>query len=64
MGNEKISEVSLLLQLPQEVEHLGLYGYVHGADAFVADDELGLQRKGSCYAKALALSAGKFVRIA
>ena len=49
---------------PKEVEDLGLHGDVHGGDAFVADDELGLDGEGPSHAEALALAAGELVRVA
>jgi hypothetical protein len=63
VGNEEIGQVAALLQFVEEVENLRLYGHVHCRDAFVANKELRFHGEGSGHAKALALSAGKFVRI-
>src|SRR5579862_5494661 len=64
MGNEQIGDGEFLLQILEQVDHLGLDRDVERGDRLVADDQLGLDRKRARNADALALTAGKFVRIA
>ena len=54
MGDEKVGEAVLRLQLLQQVQHLGLDGHIQGGDGLVADDELGPQGKGPGDAHTLA----------
>ena len=60
MGNEEVGELAFLLEFQQQVEHLGLDGYVQRGDGFVQNDEAGVQREGARDADALALAPGEF----
>jgi hypothetical protein len=42
MGDEKISEIELFLQVLEEIEDLGLDGDIQGGDWLIADDQLGI----------------------
>src|SRR5690349_9292929 len=64
MGDKEKSETELLLQVLQQIDHLGLDRDVERRDRLVADDELRLHRERSRDADALTLPAGKFMRIA
>ena len=52
------------LQVPKQVDDLGLHADIERRDGFVADQELGLNDECSGNADALALAAGKLVRVA
>ncbi len=43
VGDEKVGEIELFLQINEEVEDLGLDGNVEGGDWFIADQPLGFQ---------------------
>lgn len=60
MGDEEVGELAFLLEFQQQVEHLGLDGYVQRRDGFIQNDEAGVQRQGACDADALALAPGEF----
>ena len=64
MGDEQIGDVPFLLELFQQVQHLGADGHVQGGDGLVGDDELGLHDHGPSQADALTLAAGKLVGVA
>lgn len=64
VGDEEVGVVVLLLEVVEEVEHLGLHADVEGGDALVADDQLGLQDEGAGYAHALALASAELVGVA
>src|SRR5579872_5921105 len=63
VADEEIGEAELVLQIAHQIENLRLHGYVERRGRLIADDELGLgsERAGDC--NALALSAGKFMRV-
>lgn len=42
MGNKQVREFAFLLKFQQQVEHLGLDGYVKGGDGFVQNNEAGI----------------------
>ena len=54
----------MLLQIGEQVDHLGLNAHVERAHGFVGDDEIGLGSEGTRDADALALPTRKLVRIA
>ena len=62
--DEQIAQPQLILQVFEHVDHLRLNGNVQRADRLVADDELRVGRERAGDADALALAAGKFVRVA
>ena len=62
--NEKIRQPEFLLQILHQVDDLRLHGYVQRRDGFIAHHEFRLQRQRAGDADALALAAGKFVRVA
>lgn len=64
VGDEDVREPELVLEVGEEVEHLGLDGDVEGGDGFVGDDQSGAGREGSGDADALALPAGELVGVA
>ncbi len=63
VGDEQIGHVPLLLELFEEVQHLGAYGHVQGGDGLVRHHQLRFHDHGPRKANALALSAGKLVGI-
>ena len=63
VANEEIGKIHLLLELGQQVDHLGLDGHIQGRDRFVADDGQGIQGQGPGDADALALASGKFMGV-
>ena len=64
MRDEQIRHAELFLQLFKHVDDLRLNGHVQRGDRLVADDELRVHGKRSCNADSLALTAGKFMRVA
>ena len=61
MGHKKIGQVPLLLQIGQQVQHLGPDGNVQGGYGLIGDDEVRLHDQRPGHADALALAAGKFM---
>ena len=61
--DEDETEISLLLQAPQQDQDLRLDGYIERRDGLVRNDELGAQYQGSGDTDALALTATKLVRV-
>ena len=64
VGDEQIGEVLALLQVAQQVDDLRLDQHVERAGRLVEHDEARLQHHRARDRDALALAAGKFVRIA
>ena len=62
VGDEEIGQAELLLQVLQQVDHLGLDRHVERRHRLVADDQLGLDGERAGDADALALAAREFVR--
>ena len=62
VGDEDQREVHFPLQFEQQVDDLGLDGYVQGGHRLIADDEAGLEGDGARDADALPLAAGELVR--
>ena len=63
VGDQQIREVVLLLQVDQEVHDLGADRDVERRYRLVQDDQLGVQRKRTGDADALALAARELVRV-
>jgi hypothetical protein len=61
--DEEVGEIQFLLQLVQEIDHLGLHGNVECRHRFVADDEFRFHGKGSGDPDPLSLSTAELVRI-
>ena len=64
MADEQIGQLQLPLQIPQQIDHLRLNGYIEGGDGFIADDDLGFDHQRPCDADALTLASGKGVGVA
>ena len=64
MADKQIRQPTLALQQFEQVENLILHRYVQRGDRLVADDQIRIERDGAGDADALALPAGKLVRIA
>ena len=64
VADEDVGEAAFVLQLLEQIQHLGLDADVERRDRFVADDELGAGGERPGDADALALAAGEFVRVA
>ena len=62
--NEQQRNAELLLQVHEQVADLRLDRHVERRNAFIGDDDLGIERERPGDADALALPAGEFVRIA
>ena len=52
------------MQIAQQIDNLRLYGHIERACRLVQHDEFGLQHHGAGDGDALALAAGKLVRVA
>jgi len=63
VGDEQVGNAKFFLQLPEQVEDLGLHRYVERRGRFVADQQFRLHGERTGDGDALALAAGKFVRI-
>src|SRR6266478_4590593 len=64
VGDEEVGELELVLEILKKVHDLRLDGDIQGGDRLIADDEFRLHGQGARDADALALAAGKFVRVA
>ena len=64
MSDEEIAQLEPLLQVFEQIDDLPLDRHVERGDRLVADDECRLERERARDADALALAAGKLVRIA
>ena len=62
--DEEVGEPELLLQVGQQVQHLGLDRDVERRDRLVGDEQLRRQHQGAGDGDALALAAGEHVRVA
>jgi hypothetical protein len=62
VGDEHVADLQLLLQLVEQVEHLGLDRQVERGDGLVADDDVGVQCQGTGDADTLPLPAGELLR--
>jgi hypothetical protein len=64
MADEKEGHAHFVLQFLEECKDAGLHTHIQRRDAFIGDDQIGLQGEGAGDADPLALPAGKFVGIA
>ena len=64
VADEEIGDAQPLLQVEQQVDDLRLDRHVEGGDRLVADQQVGLGHQGAREHDALALAAGKLVRVA
>ena len=62
MGDEHDRQAQLLLQLPQQRQHIRLHFRIEHADALIADQHLGFQRQGAGDGHPLLLAAGELLR--
>ena len=63
VADKNTGKSQLLLQIPEQVQYLGLYGHIQGADRFITHQQSGIQGKGPGNTYALPLSAGEFMGI-
>ena len=63
MRNENVGQIEFLLQMMEEVQHLGLDGNVQSGNGLVGDDELRFYGQGPGDSDTLFLTAGELVRI-
>jgi len=63
VGDEEVAEAQLVLEAPQQAEHLGLHREVERADRLVADDQARPHDERPGDRDPLALSAGELVRV-
>ena len=63
VGDEDVGQVELRLEVLEQVQDLRLDRDIERRHRLVADDELGIERDGSCDADALALAAAELVRV-
>ena len=61
VGDEQVGQIPLLLQLGQQVQHLGADGNVQRGDRLVCDDEVRFHDQRPGNADALTLTAGELV---
>src|SRR5713226_1461506 len=63
VGDEKVSQPALLLEVLQQIDDLRLHRDIERADRLVTDDQLRFHRQRAGDADPLALAAAEFVRI-
>jgi len=63
VGDEDVGQPELVLNVLQQVHHLGLYRYVQSGDRLIANDDLGIQGQSPGHTDPLALTAGELVRV-
>src|SRR5258705_7626819 len=63
MRDEQIGKIMLALQVDQQIDHLGLDRHIERRYRLIADDQPRPQRQSARDADALALAAGKLVRV-
>ena len=63
VGDEDIGKAKFVLKVLHQVHHLRLDRDVQGADGLIRDDNLGVGCQSARDPDALALAAGKFVRV-
>ena len=59
--DEQVGQPQLLLQLPQQVQHLGLHRHVRGTGGLVQDDHVRLRSQGAGDGDTLALTTGELL---
>ena len=64
VGNEEVREAELVLDALQQVDDLRLDRHVERGNRFIEHEKVGVQSQGAGDADALALPAGKLVRVA
>ena len=57
VGNEEIGDTQLLLQISEQVDHLGLGRDIERAHRLIAHEQFRLEREGPCDSYALALAS-------
>ena len=55
--DEQVGEPLLGLQVVEQMQHLILHEHIQGGDGLIADNDVGVERHGSCDGDALALTA-------
>ena len=63
MGNKQVGEVHLFLKLGQQIDDLGLDGYIQSRDRFIADNGQWIQGQGARNSDPLTLAAAKLVGV-
>ena len=63
MADQHIAQSELVLQVFQQIEHLGLHRDIQRADRLVGDDQFWLRDQRARNRDALALAPGEFVRV-
>ncbi len=63
MRDEQVRDGQFLLQIEQQVQHLRLDRHVECGDRFIGDDQSRIEHQRTRHGDALALTAGKHVRI-
>ncbi len=64
MGYEEIGQPELILQILEQINHLGLYWNIQRGHGLIADDQFGIKRQRSGDPDSLPLAAGELVGIA
>ena len=64
MSDKAVREAEAPLEIPEQIDHLGLDRHVESRDRLIADDELGLHRQCPGGPDALPLAAAELVRLA
>ena len=60
----RVGQTELFLQIFQQVDHLSLDGNIQRGNRLIADDQGRLKGQGAGNTNTLALTAGKFMRVA
>ena len=64
MGDEKISQIQILLQILEQIEDLSLYGDIQGRGGLIKDHDLRAQEQYPAECHSLALPSGNLTGIA
>ena len=57
VGNNNVGKIKFLLKFDQQIDNLGLNGYIQRGNRLITDDHLGIERQRSGNTDALTLTA-------
>lgn len=64
VGDEEDRHLSLLLQIPEQAQDLGLHRYIQGGSRLISNQQLGVRGDGTGDGRPLDLAAGELMGIA
>ena len=63
VGDEQICKSTVVAQISEQIEHLGLYRYIQSRNRLIQDHEFWFHRQCAGNAHSLSLAAGELVRV-